>query len=392
MIVDLQIDLETAEGGLMEPAELVAGAKSAGLDGVLLTHGDDFGFDVGPYREAAGDDGLVVFRGAQVKSNHGLLLCIVPTEAEVPSDGWTEQTDGLHDAHAVIDGVEALGGVTVALRPYDRDVGQPMGDHLFSLQGLAACEVVTGGLSDIANDLALEAASNMEMPCVGTSGGHGVSGLGSVATLFRAVATSETELCDAIRTGDCWPITMSETVPKGEAPEERSGRGRGRGDRDGGRRDGGRGRSRGPRGGEPSRDGGGRGARGNSDGGGRDGGRGGPEGGRGGRDGGRGGRGRDGGRGRGGGGGGDNRGNKRRGGRGRGQGGPKAEDIGNRVPRGREMSEDAGNRVRAEVVEPVLAENLGNRLAPGQASPYRREDEQPTVAPVSDVEDNVGNR
>lgn len=432
MIVDLQIDLETADGGLMAPADLVAGAKSAGLDGVLLTHGDDFGFDVGPYREAAGDDGLVVFRGAQVKSNHGLLLCIVPAESEVSTDGWTAEAEGLYDAHTVIDGVEALGGVTVALRPYDREVAQPMGDHLFSLQGLAACEVMTGGLSDIANDLALEAASNMEMPCVGTSGGHGVSGMGSVATLFRSVASSETELCDAIRTGDCWPITMSETVPKGDAPEERSGRGRGRGDRDGARREGGRGRGRGPRGGEPGRDGGNRDG-GNRDGGGRDGGgrggraggeggrggveggrggaeagragpdggrggeggRAGPDGGRGGRDGGRGGRGRDGGRGGrgGGGGGGDNRGNKRRGGRGRGgQAGPKPEDIGNRVPRGRSMAEDAGNLFREEVEAPVLAENLGNRLSPENPSPYRRDEEQPAAPVVNDVDDNLGNR
>ncbi|CAN0576196.1 unnamed protein product, partial [Laminaria digitata] len=115
-------------------------------------------------------------------------------------------------------------------------------------------------LSDIANDLALEAASNMEMPCVGTSGSHGVSGLGTVATLLRTAANNETELCEAIRAGDCWPVTFSDAAPKPNPPEEREGRsGRGRGRGRGGRSDGGRsdgGRSDGGGGGGGRREGG----------------------------------------------------------------------------------------------------------------------------------------
>lgn len=388
MIVDLQVDLETAEGGLVDAAELVAGAKAAGLDAVLLTHGANLGVDLSPYREAAAEHGLTVFRGAKVESDHGLILCIVPNNAPELGDDWAEKVDGLYDAHAVIDAIEGYGGVSVALRPYDRDVAHPMGDHLFALQGLAACEVMTGGLSDIANDLALEAASNMEMPCIGTSGGHGLAGLGTVATLLRTAAKDETELCDALRAGDCWPLTFSENVPRAQPQEEREGRsGRGRGRGRGGER------GAGERSG-PSRE---RGPK--PEGGRREGGRaGGAEGGReGGRGRGRGGRSRAGGaegeRP------GDDRGNRRRGGRGRGGAGggrpqgPKPDDIGNRVPRTkREMPEDAGNIIRAEVEAPVLPEDIGNRLRRGQSSPYRRDpDAQPEFIP-NDIDDSVGNR
>src|SRR5688500_1981794 len=248
MIVDLQVNLEAKEGPL-DPVAFVTGAKSAGLDGVVLTREDTLLPDVAPFREAGNAAGLKVFAGAKIASNHGVILCILPQAEPLPDD-FAPRVEGVYDAAAVIEAVENRGGVTIALRPYDREVPRPMGDHLFSLHGLAACEVQNGRLTEIANDLALEAASNMEMPCVGTSCANGLEGLGTAATLFRHQVESEAELCEAIRKGDCWPVSFSLRVPQPEMSRREGGRGAPRGDRGGdsegrrrGRR-GGRGRRR----------------------------------------------------------------------------------------------------------------------------------------------------
>jgi hypothetical protein len=429
MIVDLQVNLEGKEGAA-EPEALVLGAKNAGLDGILLTKENALIPDVASFKQAGDTHGIRVFAGAKIATKHGIILCVLPN-TDTLADDFATQTDGIYDASSVIDAIEAKGGITVALRPYDRDVPNPMGDHLFSLQGLSACEVQNGRVSDVANDLALEAASNMEMPCVGTSCANGVEGLGTAATLFRSAVSNEADLCEAIRSGDCWPVSFSTEVPAQEQGErsgpsrhagggERGDRGGERGDRGGGDRDGARrrgrrggrrrsgergGADRGPQqaqapgaGGAPmgqAPQGGDRGGerRGPPGGGERRGGFGGGD--RGGdrgavrTEGARGGRGGRGGRGRGGPGGGG-------GGGGRGRGGPRPDDFGNRVRQDRgPVDENAGNVVPQH--ERAMDEDAGNRLRPGEASPYARRpagEAQPFVpAPHhDDDDDNVGNR
>src|SRR5688572_30789696 len=253
MIVDLQVNLETKDGGLIDPNLLVEKAKAAGLDGVVVTKEGELLPDVQSFREVGAPQGIKIFAGAKIATNHGLILCIFPSDAERPGEGFAERVEDVYDASAVIDAVEQLGGVNVALRPYDRDVPRPMGDHLFSLQGLSACEVQNGRISDIANDLALEAASNMEMPCVGSSCADGTEGLGTSATLFRTPVENENDLCEAIRSGDCWPVSFSDRAPRPEARRENGERRRGPGP--------GRGRDRGERGGRDRGDRGGRGER-----------------------------------------------------------------------------------------------------------------------------------
>ncbi len=267
MLVDLCVGLENKDGSLVDPEALIKALKGAGLDGAVLTRDGNVAPDVAPYREAADKEGLTVFAGARLATNHGLILAIMPNGAG--DEGWPKAEDGHWDAHGVIDAVDAAGGAAVALRPYDRDVAKPMGDHLFSLHGLAACEVPSGGLSEIAADLALEAASNLDLPCVGSSNAAGAEGLGSVATLFRSAAKSEAELIELLRKGECWPVTFTTDVPRGDGdrrPNNRGRRddrgprrddrgprrdGRGRNDRDRGR--GGRGRGGPPRDGQGPR-------------------------------------------------------------------------------------------------------------------------------------------
>jgi len=303
MIIDLNVSPKAKDGARVDPTQLAEAAKQAGLDGFVLSQAGQFDLPWDEYGQAASAADLKMFRGYSVLTNHGLILCIVPGPDGL-SSAFAPAEDGLYDATAVIDAVEALDGVTVALRPYDRDLKHPMGDHLFSLQGLGACEVNNGGVSEIANDLALEAAFNMEMPCTGGSGAKGTEGLGTAATLLKTAAEDESVLCELLRDGACWPVAFADSAPV--VKEARSGGGRGRGGRSGDRN-----RDRDDRGG----------------------------------------RNRDRGRGRGGGRGGDDRGNLAR---------PKdldklPEDIGNRVrPEEDEerLPEDIGNRLRPGEASP----------------------------------------
>jgi len=226
MIVDLHVNLEAEDGALVEPEALASSAKAAGLDGMVLTQDGAMKPDIEAYRTAGEAKGLTVLSGTRLATNHGWILCIFPDGTDL-SDGWAEMDGELFDATSVIDATEARGGATVALRPYDRDLQKPMGDHLFVLHGLSACEVQNSALSESVNALALEAASSMEMPCIGSSGAKGTEGLGSCATLLRDPVSSEVQLIEVIRSGDCWPVAFGDRVPVGD-----SGR-RGRGGRDG---------------------------------------------------------------------------------------------------------------------------------------------------------------
>ena len=309
MIIDLLVHPEDPEGAPVEPETLAAAARDAGLDGFVLAGSDGASLDVGPYAEAAAEVGLTVFPGTAVPTDSGLVLVLLPEGASP----LTFDAEELPEAKSLIDAVDAEGGAAVALRPYDRDIAHPMGDHLFTLQGLHACEVLNGRVAEIANDLALEAASNLELPCVGTSAAQGTRGLGTAATLLRRPVDTVKALVDLVVAGDCWPLGFGTEVPRDVEPE-RGGR---------------RGRSGGNAAGSSGR------RRRTEDRAGRDGG---PDG-------------------------------RRRAGR-RARGGPtrvtSAPEHADRLP------EDYGNRAGRDVEERGPPEDIGNRLAPGETSPYHQ--------------------
>jgi hypothetical protein len=432
MLVDLNVGLSQRDGTTVDPLALVQAAQSAGLDGLVLTQ-SSLGFpDLGAYRAAAEPAGLSLFAALHVPTNRGLVLCVLPDPSRPLGEEWAPGESGLLDAEKVIDAVEDLGGVTIALRPYDREVAKPMGDHIFSLVGLHACETQSGRLADAVNALALEAASNLELPCVGSSSADGTDGLGRAATLFRVTVKNEADLVEAIRHGDVWPVAISHRMPRVDGEKRADGRGdRGErgdrgGDRGGDRPERGERSSGGDRPERGERSGGGdRGAGGGARAEGREGGR---------RRGRRGGRGRGGGergpservagergpsergpseraegqprreprgdaqpadvshiarppRGE------DGR-RRRRGGRGRtgGGGGGASDDIGNRLaPTRSHLDDDAGNRIAPEPRQ--VAEDIGNRLRPGQESAFHAfRQKHGDVGMDVDDEDSAGNR
>jgi len=324
MLVDLQVEIPS------DVENLIASTKAAGLDGIVLTSNETLFPVVSNLKD--NEEGVLVFSGAKVATNNGLLLCLIPNPEEEMGDDWAEKDGEVYDAISVINAIESLDGVVVALRPYDRDVELPMGDQIFGLTGISACDVQNGRLSSNSNGLALEAASNLELPCVGLSSAADVSELGTSATLFRTDLATEEELIEAIRHGECWPVLFSAEAPR-VSGGHRNRRGRnGRRDRDNnsrrGRRDGRRNSNR--------RGGGGRRT------------------------------GRDGNRGRSG-----------------GRRGPVSDDVGNRVGRRenqKSIDDNAGNIIRDEQTRHV-SEDYGNVISSSGDSLRGQE-----------IDDNIGNR
>ncbi|MBI2373539.1 MAG: phosphoesterase [Deltaproteobacteria bacterium] len=360
MIIDMHVSLDAAP----DPGALVDRAKNVGLDGLVLAGADGSFPSLEAIRDAAKDKEFSVFAATRVKTTNGLLLCFVPNPTAPLPEGWADKKDGYFVATSVIDRLKELGGIAIALRPYDREVEKPMGDTIFTLVGLAACETQNAKAPQSANNLALEAASNLELPCIGTSSARTQEELGTAATLFRKKLASEADLIDAVSHGECWPIGFGTRIPRPDRPHDRRagggggdrGRDRGRGGRTGRGGDRGRGghggdrrRTEGGSGPDPMRSGGGGGGAGS---------------------GGAGGAGR----------------NRRRRGGGGGRG-PVSDDFGNRRdPRdGQDLPENLGNRIETER---ELPDDIGNRLRPGERPRFAPDEPEVEVEDPNDVKGN----
>lgn len=227
MLIDLLVYSEDSEGTPVEPEAMMASAQEAGLDGLVVSgrSGPTENFEA--FVSAGDEVGIRVFPGHVVETDHGLVLALLPEGAQFQPEG---------EATALLEHVASVGGASVALRPYDREVARPMGDQLFTLQGLNACEVCNGRVPEIANDLALEAASNLELPCVSTSSAQDPEDVGTAATIFRRPVDTMDALVEQIREGACWPVSIGQEVPRDLSADRSGGRRRPRADNDGERR------------------------------------------------------------------------------------------------------------------------------------------------------------
>lgn len=258
MLIDLHLHSHHTRGCSLAPRDVVRRAKQLGLDGVAFT--DLNTLDGLEEVHAAGrDEGLLALCGVEVATDRGHYLCFFPDPAKVPAPPQLFGSATPWPVRDVITRVRDLGGAVVAAHPYDKSVERPSGDFIFTLDGLSAIEGLNARRRGPANDLAVEAADHMNLPCTGASGAlESLDEIGKAATLFREPVASEADLVRQLRAGSvfCVAIGVSPAGPeRGAGRGERGERGGERRDR-GGRRDGDRG-DRGPR-----RDGGRRGGRG----------------------------------------------------------------------------------------------------------------------------------
>ena len=251
MLIDLHVHSRHTPGCSLSPLDAVRRAREAGLDGVVFTDLNTLD-GLAEFREAARTEGFLALCGVEIATDRGHYLAYFPDPEKVPAlpqifgtPPWPVQE--------VISKVVSMGGAVVAAHPYDRTIERPGGDILFTLDGLSAVEGLDASRKAATNDLAVEAADHMGLPCVGGSGARESPGeIGKAATLFRDIVRSEADLVAQLKAGTVFSVAIGVTPGP---PEMRAPRGAGdrrgeRGDRsDRGGRGAGRGRgdSRGPR-------------------------------------------------------------------------------------------------------------------------------------------------
>jgi hypothetical protein len=246
MLIDLHVHSHHTRGCTLAPRDVLRRAKETGLDAVAFTDLNTLD-GLEEIRQAGRDEGLLALCGVEVATDHGHYLCFFPDPAQVPAPPQLFGSATPWPVRDVLAKVKDLGGVAIAAHPYDKTVERPSGDVIFTLDGLSAVEGLNTRRKGPANDLAVEAADHMNLPCTGASGALGsLDEIGRAATLFRDPVASEAEVVQQLRAGTVYCVAIG-VVPGaaegGRAERRDRGEHRERGDRgEGG------GRRRGPRG------------------------------------------------------------------------------------------------------------------------------------------------
>jgi predicted metal-dependent phosphoesterase TrpH len=242
MLIDLHVHSHLSKGCELNPRLVLERAALFGLDGVAFTETNtQDGFE--ELLELNGRTGVKIFIGLELLTDRGQYLCFFPRPelAPEPVQMWGSNREKPWNAAECLAKLKSLGAAVIAARPYDRESPYPAGDFILTVQGLNAVEGYNPKVRQTANELALEAAESLKLPCVGGSDARGsLDEVGRAATLFKNPIRSQADLVSALVAGQCWAVMMGE-LPKltrpGEAREAEN------------RKEGGRRRRKGARGG-----------------------------------------------------------------------------------------------------------------------------------------------
>ena len=241
MLIDLHAHSHLSKGCDLDPRAVLDRAALFGLDGVAFTEtntqdGCDEVFEIGARHR------LKVFVGLELVTDKGQYLCFFPEPQKVadPVQLWGSNREKAWSAVECLPRLKAMGAAIVAARPYDKEQGSPAGDFIRSLNLLSAVEGYNARVRQAANDLAVEAAEALRLPCTGGSDVRGsLDELGRGATLFKRPVSTQAELVRELLGTDYWPV-MGVELPRlsrpGEAQAAAAGRGKGGGGGGGGRR------------------------------------------------------------------------------------------------------------------------------------------------------------
>ncbi|NPC87187.1 PHP domain-containing protein, partial [Pyxidicoccus fallax] len=222
MLIDLHAHSYLSKGCELDPRAVLERAALFGLDGVAFTEtntqdGCDELFDLGAKSK------LKVFVGLELLTDRGQYLCFFPKPelAPEPVQLWGSNREKPWSAAECLPKVKSLGAAIIAARPYDRDSQNPAMDYIRSLNTvLSAVEGYNARVKQTANDLAVEAAEALKLPCVGGSDARGsLDEVGRGATFFKRDVKTQAELVAELLKGEFWPVMAGE-LPRLTRPGE----------------------------------------------------------------------------------------------------------------------------------------------------------------------------
>ncbi len=204
----------------MTLAELVVGAKAAGLDGICVTDHDRF-MDPEVAGEMTTESGLLVVPGCEVTTEEGHLLVF----------GLTKYVFGMHSTVFLRSMVDETGGAMVAAHPYRRAYrpGNPRGTESYidllqnarhnpMFDAADAVEVLNGRGSTEENTFSSDLAAELRMRGTGSSDAHTVGDLGTFATEFDRPIAGLADLVHELRAGRVRLVKLDKRIEPGENP------------------------------------------------------------------------------------------------------------------------------------------------------------------------------
>ena len=162
--------------------------------------------------------------GLELITDTGQYLCFFPKPEGVPEPVqlWGSNREKPWSAAECMPKVKSLGAAIVAARPYDRDFPTPALDHVLTVQGLSAVEGYNARVRQPANDLAVEAAEKLGLPCVGGSDARlNLDEVGRGATLLPRPGDKPGGTPDPLPGKAYWPVMVGELPRLGRPGEAR---------------------------------------------------------------------------------------------------------------------------------------------------------------------------
>ena len=222
MLIDLHAHSHLSKDCNLDPKAVLERAATHGLDGVCFTEtnttdGTDELFDAGARAK------VKVFVGLELVTDKGQFLVFFPKPhlAPEPVQLWGSNREKPWSAAECLPKVKSLGAAVIAARPYDREFpGAPL-DAVTALGGLDGVEGFNAKVRQTANDLAVEAAEKMKLPCIGGSDARAtLDEVGRGATFFKRPIASQEELVKVLLSHqDFWPVMVGD-LPKISKPGE----------------------------------------------------------------------------------------------------------------------------------------------------------------------------
>ncbi len=173
-------------------------AQARGLDAVCITEHDSFTASE-PVEEEAKKEGFRIFRGVEINTDKGHVLAF-----GVSDDSWRE--DGYYSRiEFVRPRVMACGGILVPSHPFRVVGAASASDNLFSMDYIAAIEVLNGENTERENAMAMKAWAKLRIPGTAGSDCHFANQVGRCATWFENNVSTLSELIEEIRAGRVAP-------------------------------------------------------------------------------------------------------------------------------------------------------------------------------------------
>jgi predicted metal-dependent phosphoesterase TrpH len=229
MLIDLHAHSHLSKGCDLDPRAVLERAALFGLDGVAFTEtntqdGCDELFDVGAKSK------LKVFVGLELITDKGQYLCFFPKPelAPEPVQLWGSNREKPWSAAECLPKVKSMGAAIIAARPFDREAPNPPMDYIRSLNLLSGVEGYNAKVKQTANDLAVEAAEALKLPCTGGSDARGsLDEVGRGATLFKRNIATQEQLVAELLKGEYWPVMAGELPRLTRPGEAQAGKGGG---------------------------------------------------------------------------------------------------------------------------------------------------------------------